>query len=169
MGKIIPTASSMGVSLDNLTATYVQLTKQGISTAEATTYANSMLNELGDSGTQVGKTLKEKTGKSLQELMASGYSVADVLKILQDDAKATGTNFNEIWSSSEAGKAAIALLNTGVDELNSTVETMASNTDDAGEALDKLDTPSVRINRAMNQLKNTGIQLGTAFLSALTP
>ena len=48
MGKIIPTASSMSVNIDNLTSGYVALTKQGIATAEATTYMNSMMNELGD-------------------------------------------------------------------------------------------------------------------------
>lgn len=169
MGKIIPTASSMNVNLDNLSAVYVSLTKQGIATAEATTYANSMFNELGDSGTIVGKILKEKTGQSFQELMASGMSVADVLKILQDDAKASGTNFNELWGSAEAGKSAIALLNGGVDEFNGTVETMTDNTDVVAEGLDKLNTPSVQAQKALNQLKNSGIELGTSILTALAP
>lgn len=169
MGKIIPTASSMNVNLDNLSAVYVSLTKQGIATAEATTYANSMFNELGDSGTAVGKILKEKTGQSFQELMTSGMSVADVLKILQDDAKASGTNFNELWGSAEAGKSAIALLNGGVDEFNGTVETMANNTDVVSEGLKKLETPSVKIEKALNRVKNSGIELGTSFITALTP
>lgn len=169
MGKIIPTASGMNVSIDNLMAGYVSLTKQGIATAEATTYMNSMMNELGDSGTTVGKILKEKTGKSFQELMADGASMGDVLKILQDEAEASGTNFNELWGSAEAGKASLALLNGGVDEFNETVETMASDTDDVGEALEKLETPSVKAQKALNQIKNSGIELGTAFLSAMLP
>ena len=169
MGKIIPTASSMNVNLDNLSAVYVSLTKQGIATAEATTYANSMFNELGDSGTDVGGILKEKTGKSFQELMASGYSVADCLKVLQDYAKDTGTNFNELWGSSEAGKAAIALLNGGVDEFNGTIETMADKTDVVAEGLEKLNTPSAKAQKALNRIKNSGIELGTSFITALTP
>lgn len=169
MGKIIPTASGMNVSIDNLMAGYVSLTKQGIATAEATTYMNSMLNELGDSGTTVGKILKDKTGKSFQELMADGASMGDVLKILQDEADASGTNFNELWGSAEAGKASLALLNGGVDEFNATVETMASDTDDVGDALKKLETPSVKAKKALNQIKNSGIELGTAFLSAMLP
>lgn len=169
MGKIIPTASSMNVSIDNLTAGYVGLTKQGIATAESTTYMNSMLNELGDSGTTVGGILKDRTGKSFQELMADGNSLADVLKILQDDAKESGTNFNELWGSAEAGKAGIALLNGGVDEFNQTVETMASKTDDVSEAIEKLNTPSAKAHKALNRVKNSGIELGTAFLTSLTP
>lgn len=169
MGKIIPTASSMNVDLDNLCTTYVSLTKQGIATAEATTYANSMMNEMGDSGTTVGGILKDVTGKSFQELMADGNSLGDVLAILQNYANDTGTNFNELWGSSEAGKAAIAILNGGVDEFNSTLAEMGSTADIVGEGLEKLDTPSAKINKALNQVKNSGIELGSAFLTALVP
>lgn len=169
MGRVIPTASAMNVNIDNLTSGYVALTKQGIATAEATTYINSMLNELGDSGTKVGKILQEKTGKGFQQLMSEGYSLADVLKVLQDDAKASGTNFNELWGSAEAGKASLSLLNGGVDEFNATVEIMASDADDVGQALDKLDTPTVKLQKSLNQAMNSGIELGTAFMTSLTP
>lgn len=169
MGRVIPTASAMNVNIDNLTSGYVALTKQGIATAEATTYINSMLNELGDSGTTVGKILQEKTGKGFQQLMSEGYSLADVLKVLQDDAKASGTNFNELWGSAEAGKASLSLLNGGVDEFNATVEIMASDADDVGQALDKLDTPTVKLQKSLNQAMNSGIELGTAFMTSLTP
>lgn len=169
MGRVIPTASAMNVNIDNLTSGYVALTKQGIATAEATTYMNSMLNELGDSGTTVGNILQEKTGKGFQQLMSEGYSLADVLKVLQDDAKASGTNFNELWGSAEAGKASLSLLNGGVDEFNATVEIMASDADDVGQALDKLDTPTVKLQKSLNQAMNSGIELGTAFMTSLTP
>lgn len=169
MGRVIPTASAMNVNIDNLTSGYVALTKQGIATAEATTYINSMLNELGDSGTTVGKILQEKTGKGFQQLMSEGYSLADVLKVLQDDAKASGTNFNELWGSAEAGKASLSLLNGGVDEFNETVKIMASDADDVGQALDKLDTPTVKLQKSLNQAMNSGIELGTAFMTSLTP
>lgn len=169
MGRVIPTASAMNVNIDNLTSGYVALTKQGIATAEATTYINSMLNELGDSGTTVGKILQEKTGKGFQQLMSEGHSLADVLKVLQDDAKASGTNFNELWGSAEAGKASLSLLNGGVDEFNATVEIMSSDADDVGQALDKLDTPTVKLQKSLNQAMNSGIELGTAFMTSLTP
>ncbi len=169
MGKIIPTASAMNVDIDNLTAGYVSLTKQGIATAEATTYMNSMLNELGDSGTTVGGILKEETGMSFQECMDSGMSLGDVLGVLKKHADENGTAFNELWGSAEAGKASLAILNGGVDEFNSTVQTMKENTNELSEGLDKLNTPSAKVRKSLNQIKNSGIQLGTAFLTAVAP
>lgn len=169
MGKIIPTASAMGVNIDNLSSGYVSLTKQGIATAEATTYMNSMFNELGDSGTTLGGVIEEKTGMSFQDCMKSGMSLADVLQITKQYADDNGIAYNELWSSAEAGKAGLAILNGGVDEFNSTVSTMADKTDDVGQALEKLNTPSAKAHKAINRIKNSGIELGTAFIESLTP
>lgn len=108
MGKVIPTAAGMNVNLDQLCTMYTLMTKQGIATAESTTYMNSMLNELGDSGTDVGKVLKEKTGKSFQDLMKDGKTTGDALKILKDYSKETGKAFNELWGSQEAGNLDIS-------------------------------------------------------------
>ena len=101
--------------------------------------------------------------------MKNGMSLADVLQITKQYADENGIAYNELWSSAEAGKAGLAILNGGVDEFNKTVETMASDTDDAGEALKKLETPSVKIQKSLNRLKNSGIELGTAFVTVLTP
>ena len=169
MGKIIPTANSMGVGLDQLCAGYSIMTAKGIATAESTTYMNSMLNELGKGGTGVSNILKKKTGKSFQELMADGNSLGDVLQILQDYADESGKSFNDLWSSSEAGKAGLTLLSGGADEFNNAVKGMNESTSATSEALGKLETPSQKAKVAMNQLKNAGITLGTTALSALSP
>lgn len=169
MGKIIPTASSMGVNLNNLCTVYAEMTKQGIATAEATTYANEMLNEIGDSGSTVAGILQQETGESFQQLMADGNSLGDVLQILKDYAERTGTNFNELWSSTSAGKAALAITNSGAEEFNNTLQTMANSTDVLGEGLDKLSTPSAKAKKAMNQLKNDAMELGQVILESVAP
>lgn len=169
MGKIIPTANSMGVGLDQLCAGYSIMTAKGIATAESTTYMNSMLNELGKGGTKVSEALKNKTGKSFQELMADGNSLGDVLQIVKDYADETGVGFNDLWGSAEAGKAGLTLLSDGADAFNEAVSGMNDSTGATSDALGKLETPSQKAKVAMNQLKNAGITLGTTALSALSP
>lgn len=66
MGKVIPTANMYGVSLDDIASAYVTTTKNGISTAESTTYINGMLNELGKSGSKASDILKKAHRKVLQ-------------------------------------------------------------------------------------------------------
>lgn len=169
MGKVIPTAHSMNVGLDQLCAGYSIMTAKGIATAESTTYMNSMLNELGKGGTKVSTALKQKTGKSFQDLMKDGKSLGDVLQILKNYANETGTNFNDLWSSSEAGKAGLTLLSDGVDSFNDAVDGMNKSTGATSEAMKKLDTPSTKAKKAINQLKNAGISLGQTALVSLTP
>lgn len=169
MGRVIPIASSSNVSLDNLTTAYALLTKNGISTAQSTTYMAAMLNELSDSGTDVGSTLEDRTGKSFQELMADGWSLSDVLGLLKQAADDSGKGFNELWGQSTAGAAAMTLLNAGSSEWNSTMEVMQGNTDVLGEGLEKLHTPAQMMREALNQLKNSGIELGLSLMEVLAP
>ena len=169
MGKIIPTANSMNVSLEQISAGYSIMTAKGIATAETTTYMNSMLNELGKSGTDVSDALKEKTGKSFQELMADGNSLGDVLQILADYASEAGVGFNDLWGSSEAGKAGITLLSDGVGAFNDEVKSMSDAVGATSDALGKLETPSQKAKVAITQVKNSGIELGNAVLTAITP
>ena len=170
MGKIIPTANAMGVSLEDLGTGYSYLTASGIATAEATTYMNGMFNELGKSGTKVSDILKQKTGKSFQELMKSGYSVRDVLDILQQSADETGVGFNDLWSSQEAGKAALALLNTETEEYNATLKDFQTTEGDTEEAFGKMaDTTEFKLKVALQNGKNALIQLGDTLKTMLLP
>lgn len=169
MGKVIPTAKANNVEMDQLCASYAILTSNGIATAESTTYLNSMLNELGKGGSNVDNVLREKTGKSFAELSAEGMSLSDVLSIINDAATEEGKAFTDMWSSSEASKAGLVLLGDSADDFNSTLAEMQNATGATDEAFAKLDTTSFEIQKAINEVKNTGIELGTTLLTALQP
>lgn len=169
MGKVIPTANAYGVSLDELCAGYAIMTANGVATAESTTYMNGMLNELGKSGTNVSETLKEKTGKTFKELMDSGMSLSDVLKIISDAATENNKSFGDMWSSSEAGKAGMILLGDSAENFNGILEQMQNSAGATNTAFEKLDTNSTKIKKATNELKNDAIDLGTTLMEELTP
>ena len=170
MGKIIPTANASNVSLEQLAAGYSIMTANGIATAETTTYMNSMLNELSKSGTTASDTIKNKTGKSFQDLMSDGASLADVLQILQEQAAEDGVAMNDMFGSAEAGKAAMTLLSGGVEEFNGLVSDMTDGVNGAtDEAFGKLDTTSHQAKVALNEVKNAGIDLGQTILQMVLP
>lgn len=169
MGKVIPTANAYGVSLDELCAGYAIMTANGVATAESTTYMNGMLNELGKSGTTVSETLKEKTGKTFKELMDSGMSLSDVLKIISDAATENNKSFGDMWSSSEAGKAGMILLGDSAENFNGVLEQMQNSAGATNTAFEKLDTNSTKIKKAKNELKNDAIDLGTTLMEEIAP
>ncbi len=169
MGKVIPTAKANNVEIEQLCAAYSILTANGIATAESTTYMNAMLNELGKGGSGVDKILREQTGKSFADLSAEGKSVGDVLQILKDYANESGQSFGDLWSSSEAGKAGLVLLGDSADTFNQRLTEMNAAEGATEEAFNKLDTTSNQAKIAINQLKNTAIDLGGTLLDTLAP
>lgn len=174
MGKVIPTAKSTGVNLDQLCGAYAVMTSNGIATAETTTYLNSMLNELGKEGTTAADAFRKGTehikkgGLSMAEAMESGMSLTDVLGILDEQAQASGTSINNLFGSAEAGKAA-AVLWDNADKVTSSVAAMGDSVNATQEAYDKLNTTSFSVSKTLNTLKNTGIELGTTILEMLSP
>ena len=165
MGKIIPTANANGVSLEQLGAGYAIMTSKGIAAAETTTYMNSMLNELGKSGTSADKLLRSTTGSSFKELMASGKSLGDVLGILQQAAEESGKSLSDVFGSAEAGKAAVSLLSNGVDGFNESVQGMIDSVGATDAAFAQMEnTTEAKMAKAKNSIANLGIVLGQNLL-----
>ena len=169
MGKVIPTANANNVALEQLCAGYSIMTARGIAAAGTTTYMNSMLNELGKSGTSADKALRQAAGKGFSELMAEGNSLADVLNILQGEADKSGKTLADMFGSAEAGKAALTLMANGVEGFNDEVSAMVDSTGAAQAAYEKMmDTTEEKIKKAKTALSNLGIVLGDTFLPYVT-
>lgn len=169
MGKVIPTANANNVAFKQLSTAYAVMTAKGVNTAESTTKINAMLAELGKTGTKVDVTLREKTGNSFSELMNKGMSLSDVLAIIKDSADEQKLAFGDLWSSTQAGSAALTLLGDSADGFNSVLAEMENSSGATQTALNKLDTTSTQVKIAMNELKNTGIELGEEVLVSAKP
>lgn len=169
MGKVIPTANANNVAFKQLSTAYAVMTAKGVNTAESTTKINAMLAELGKTGTKVDVTLREKTGNSFSELMNKGMSLSDVLAIIKDSADEQKLAFGDLWSSTQAGSAALTLLGDSADGFNSVLAEMENSSGATQTAFNKLDTTSTQVKIAMNELKNTGIELGEEALVSAKP
>ena len=169
MGKVIPTANANGVALDQLCAGYAIMTANGVATAETTTYINSMLNELGKTGSTTDVILREKTGKSFSELMQGGSSLADVLEVVDGAAKEENLTMSDMFSSAEAAKAGLILLGDSTDSFNGTLKEMRESTGATDTAFEKMQTTSYDIKVAINELKNTTLQFGQTIMSSAAP
>lgn len=164
MGKVIPTAAMYGVNLDNLASAYVTTTKNGIATAESTTYINGMLNELGKSGSTASEVLEKKTGKSFKELMDDGSSLSDVLAIVQQAADESGKSMADMFGSQEAAKAAATIVQHA-DDFNSAMDAMV---DSSGKTADAFaivdDTTATTLEKLKTNAQNVAISFGETLL-----
>lgn len=160
MGRVIPLAAAYNVSLENLSSGLAIMTANGIATAEASTYTKSMLNELGDTGSAVGKILQQQTGKSFAELNADGKSLGDVLQVLYDSVGGNATKFAGLWSSVEAGTGALSLASTGADKFNGVLQQMQADSNLTQTAYDTMtDTMAYKLDGVKTNAQNLGAAL----------
>ena len=174
MGKVIPTAKSTGVNLDELCGAYAVMTSNGVATAETTTYLSSMLNELGKQGSTAANAFAAGTehikegGLTMAEAMEQGWSLSDVLSVLDEQAAASGTSINNMFSSAEAGKAANILWDNA-EKFNGAVEEIQGSTTATSDALGNLETSGHKTEIAINQIKNAGLEFGQTISAMLAP
>lgn len=104
-------------------------------------------------------------GGSFAELMASGKSLGEILGGIQEEASKSGLALSDMFSSSEAGKAAMSLLSNGVDGFNSSVQDMVNSVGATDSAFAKMeDTTEAKMEKAKNSIANLGIVLGQNLL-----
>lgn len=174
MGKVIPTAKANGVEIEDLAGAYAVMTSNGIATAETTTYLNSMLNELGKQGSTAANAFAEGTehikegGLTMKEAMDMGWELTDVLSILDEKAAESGTTISNMFGSAEAGKAAAVLWDNGA-KLNDAVDAMGKSAGSTEAAYDKLNTTSFEVEKTINELKVTLIEIGDVLKAELMP
>lgn len=168
MGAVIPTAAANSVSVQELGTSYAILTANGIKTEQAGTIIKSMLAELGKSGTIADKALKKLTGEGFKGLIDGGKTVADVLKILEKEAKKNGKSLSDMFGSVEAGTGALSLLSKGSEHYDSVLKEM-SKTGAAQTAADQIAaTAKDKLASAIAKLKNAFVELGEKMMPVFT-
>ncbi len=126
MGRVIPTASANNVEMEQLSAAYAHLTKNGIPARQTTTMIAAVLDELGKTGSTTDEILREKTGKAFRELSAEGWSLTDVLAVVDEHAKENDLTMKDLFSSTVAGSGALALFSGEGAEFSEILEQMNS-------------------------------------------
>jgi len=165
LAQVTPTAAAMGVNFEQVGASLALMTAKGTSTAQATTQLNGLLAELGKSGTTADKNFRKAAegtklaGMSFSEAMDAGYDLSDVLKVMDDYASENNLSMLDMFSSIEAGKAALA-ISGDIEGFNENLDAMGTSMDVVSEAADKISaTTEDQMNVALNTLKNTLIEL----------
>jgi TP901 family phage tail tape measure protein len=155
LANVIPTASSLGIELENVGASLAVMTSKGIPTAQSTTKLNALLIELAKPGAALAPILKQ-AGVSLDSLKKDDLPVTlgKVSKALKETGKAS----IEVFSSSEAG-AAFATLAGDLEGFSQTFEDVRDTTGSAQFAYEQMaDSVDVRTKQLMSSVNAFVIQ-----------
>jgi len=160
-GDVAPAAVAAGVTINQLSAATAALTLGGMKTSAAQTKLKSLFDE----STRTSGKLADAYHK-----IAGGNIAADVkskgfMKVLENLKKSVGGNeiaFKNLFSSQEAGAAALSLMGTGNKAYVDTLASMESGTDDMAIAFAKQqETTAAKVQLAKNNMEALSITIGT--------
>lgn len=114
--QVVPTASALGVEFGNVTAAIAAITAQGTPTRVATTQIRQLLVELSKEGSGAAETFKELAGVGFKQFIEQGGNLSEALAMMEEHAKDTEVGVNDLFSSVEAGNAALQLTGQGAEK-----------------------------------------------------
>lgn len=166
LAQVTPTASAMSFSFEQVGASLANMTAQGTPTAQATTQLNSLLAELGKTGTVANKSLLSATkgtkyaGKSFKELMQAGVPLNEILNLMDGSAKKNKKSLIDMFGSIEAGKAALALSGQNSEQYTNNLKAMSTQADVVSSAYAKMsNTLESKTEILKESFKNLGIEI----------
>ena len=110
---------------------------------------------------RVAGVIMEETGQSFGQLMKSGYSLADVLEILYNSVDQDSEALMNLWGSAEAGKAANAVINQGLDTFNNNLDKLRNSAGTTERAYSAMtNTTQYATERMQNSFNNLAIAIG---------
>lgn len=162
MGKVIPIASQLNVSTQELFGSIAVLTKNGIRTSEAITGLKAAYSNILKPSSQAAE-LAASLGL---EFNAAHLQSVGWVKFLDEVKQATGGDAQQmaqLFSSVEGLNSILVLTGKGAGDFDKVMNQMAQSAGMTRDAYEKMLTPSEQMQIAINQLKNAGMDLAVSF------
>ena len=162
MGNVIPIASQLNVTTQELFGSITVLTKNGIATSEAITGLKAAYSNILKPSSQAA-TLAERLGL---EFNAAHLKSVGWVKFLDEVKTATGGDAEQmaqLFGSVEGLNSILVLTGKGAGDFDKVMKQMADSAGMTQEPYEKMLTPSEQMQIAMNQLKNAGMDLAVSF------
>lgn len=162
MKALFPLSSTLNMSLEELFGSMATLTGVTGNTAEVSTQLKAVFSNLIKPTTAMQKLIK-KYGYANSQAMLEAEGFAGVLEILQKETGGSSDKMGELFSSTEALTAILALTGEQYDNFILKSAQMKDAAGATNTALNKIEsTKSDELQRSLNELKNSFIDLGEA-------
>lgn len=163
--NVIPTASALGVKFEDIGAAIAVMTAQGTPTSVAATQIRQALVELNKEGSITDTAFREIAGKSFKEFIEQGGTLQEALQMLAEKADKSGKDISSMFSSVEAGNAALALSGKNASKFKDALDKMNNSAGATAEAFKKIDDgPARQFEKIKAELSALVIELGNSLL-----
>lgn len=158
MGQVVPLASTLKVSQEELFGAMSTLTGVTGGTAEVTTQLKATMQSFLSPGSEMAKALK-KMGYESGAAALESEGLGDILNGLKESVNGDEVAFANLFSSVEAKNAVLALTGAQADDFATKTAAMA---DAAGIADEAFDTQTSSVAAMADKIKNAGSVMMTS-------
>ena len=169
MGGVIPIASNMGVSFNEVAAAMAAMSRTGTNAAEGATQLNAILASL-KKPTEQAKQALESMGMSTDSVQKSlrEQGLLDTLEMLQNSMTKTGLDTTAIFPNIRALKGVLDLTGAGVESNRQIFEALNNTLGATDEAFNKTSqSASFKFKQGMESMKTSLLEIGTVILPAV--
>ena len=166
-GDVAPAAVAAGVKMSELSAATAALTLGGMKTASAQTKLKSLFDETTRTTGKLSDAYKKLGGGNIAtETKSKGFMA--VLEKLKNSVGGNEVAFKNLFSSQEAGAAALTLMGTGNKAYTNSLKGMEGGTDSLTGAFEKqLKGGANQAQLAENNMKALSITVGSTLAPTL--
>ena len=171
LGGVVPIASNMGISFDQLGAAMAAMSRTGTDAAVGATQLNAILASLKKptAEAEIALTKMGMSTASVQDSLRND-GLLDTLVMLQDGLTKTGQDTTAIFPNIRALKGVLDLTGAGLETNREIFDALTNSMGATNEAFKKTaKSASFKMTKALNQMKSSLIEVGTVILVALVP
>lgn len=167
IGRVLPLAQEMGVSFDEVAASIVVMTQQGIKANEAYTLISNVLLKLAKPSEVLTKEL-QKLGIASGEAGIQAFGFAGFLDVIARSSGDSASELGKTFTQIRAIRGALGLTGSNLVDFNEALaKIQETDLTQFREAVDKIfGTNAKQIDRDLQQLRNTFIELERGALGA---
>ena len=168
LGKVIPVASQMGVTFDQVGAAIATMSRIGIDADTGTTALRAMLTGLLKPSSDAEAALRE-LGTSSAELRSriADEGLLPVLMDLSNRFDGNAAAMARIFPNVRALTGVLATVGKNAEEAAGIFARMADTTGMTAQAFSDAETPALRMRKAFARLKAEGVDIGEEMVPAV--
>ena len=171
MGGVIPLASNMGVSFDQVGAAMAAMSKTGTDAATGATQLTAILASL-KKPTSEAEAAFASMGMSTESVQQSlsEQGLLSTLEMLQNGLKQTGQDTTAIFPNIRALKGVLDLTGAGLEDNRKVFDALTNSMGATDKAFEKTSqSASFKMTQGLNAMKSSLLEVGQVILTAVAP
>ena len=171
MGGVIPLASNMGVSFDQVGAAMAAMSKTGTDAATGATQLTAILASL-KKPTSEAETAMASMGMSTESVQKSlsEQGLLATLEMLQNGLKKTGQDTTAIFPNIRALKGVLDLTGAGLEDNRRVFDALTDSMGATDKAFEKTSqSASFKMTQGLNAMRASLLSVGQVILTAIAP